>query len=124
MQGTTGLARPWTGNFLSGRHLAAAIFVSAIALLTTEADAKPKKIVSNGCTAEQIQAPSASHCIDQLEQDVIDGVAYPHALFCDVTGVYCCQSDGTRTFGCKKVAAKVVVPKGTAITKPSGTLSK
>jgi hypothetical protein len=83
---------------------------AAIALLLCgEAEAKPKKVVSNGCTAEQIQAPSAGPCIDQLEKDVIAGVAYPHALFCDATGVYCCQSDGTRTFGCKKVSAIKVI---------------
>lgn len=85
-------------------------------LLCSGAEAKPKKPVSNGCTAEQIQAPSAGPCIDQLEKDVIAGVAYPHALFCDATGVYCCQSDGTRTFGCKKVSAIKVIK--TPIAKP------
>ena len=82
----------------------------AVAVLAgaERAAAKPKPSgLSNGCTMAQIQAPSAAQCMAQLDQDVMSGAAYPHALFCDVTGVYCCQSDGTRTFGCKKVALQI-----------------
>lgn len=85
-----------------------AVVVLSLPLVATNAAAKPKKPSTiNGCTAEQIQAPSSGSCINQLEQDVVAGAAYPHALFCDATGVYCCQSDGTRTFGCKKVSVRV-----------------
>ena len=49
----------------------------------------------------KVRVPSS--CIRKLEKDIMNGAAYPHVLFCDATGVRCCQSDGTRTFGCKRV---------------------
>jgi len=106
-------------------RIGVAVAVAACVVLTAgEAMAKPKKPATvNGCTAEQIQAPSAGPCINQLQQDIIDGVAYPHALFCDETGVYCCQSDGTRTFGCKKVGAKVQTQPLTPVA-PGTTLQR
>ncbi len=101
--------------------LVATLLIAAPMLYAAKAEAKPKKIVSQGCTVEQIQAPSSSGCLDKLEQDIKDGVAYPHSLFCDETGVYCCQGDGTRTFGCKKVSALSKAPGSTAAPN-TGTL--
>ena len=108
--------RAASGGRVRSRHLAwfaaiLAAIVLSLPLVTSDAAAKPKKASTvNGCTAEQIQAPSSGACINQLEQDTVAGVAYPHQLFCDASGVYCCQSDGTRTFGCKKVSALVRPP--------------
>ncbi|MBN9009834.1 MAG: hypothetical protein J0H63_06730, partial [Rhizobiales bacterium] len=82
--------------------------VAAFALTTGGAEAKPKLQGMHGCTAAQIQDPSGGACLDQLEKDIISGTAYPHSLYCDATGVYCCQGDNTRTFNCKKVAITVV----------------
>lgn len=101
--------------------IVATLMIAAPLLSAGNAEAKPKKIVSQGCTVEQIQAPSSSGCLDKLEQDIKDGVAYPHSLFCDETGVYCCQGDGTRTFGCKKVSALSKAP-GSTVAPNTGTL--
>ena len=81
------------------------IVMVGLALAVLPASAKPKKIVSNGCTAEQIQSPGGSRCVDKMEQDLLNNVAYPHFVMCDETGAYCCQGDSTRTFGCKKISA-------------------
>jgi hypothetical protein len=97
--------------------------VAALVLLPGGAEAKPKLQGMHGCTAAQIQAPSAGACLDQLEKDIISGAAYPHSLYCDATGVYCCQGDNTRTFNCKKVAITVVKPPiGGIIGKPPAKL--
>lgn len=107
------------------RSLRAVLVLCLLLLSLAAADpamSKPKKpAVSNGCTIDQIQAPSSQGCMSQLDQDVMDGVAYPHALFCDEPGVYCCQSDGTRTFGCKKVATLRFLQKILPSTLP-GTI--
>jgi hypothetical protein len=107
------------GNIITA--IAAAL--AALALVTGGVEAKPKLQGMHGCTAAQIQAPSASSCLDQLENDIISGAAYPHSLYCDATGVYCCQGDNTRTFNCKKVAITVVKPPLGGITgKPPAKL--
>jgi mannitol-specific phosphotransferase system IIBC component len=77
----------------------------SLMLVVHPVSAKPKKTNSGGCTVAQAQAPAASRCIDQSEKDLLDNVAYPHVLICDATGVYCCQGDGSRTFGCKRLSS-------------------
>jgi hypothetical protein len=108
-------------TFISATIFAAAVV--ALVLLPGSAEAKPKLQGMHGCTAAQIQAPSAGSCLDQLEKDIISGAAYPHSLYCDATGVYCCQGDNTRTFACKKVAITVVKPPvGGILGKPPAKL--
>ena len=119
-----GLINRSCGRYVVAGLVAALMAVSFSLMANEAATAKPKKTVSNGCTAEQIQDPSAGPCINQLGQDTINGVAYPHQLMCDETGVYCCQSDGTRTFGCKKVASFHVPPNATQILKVPSTGAK
>jgi hypothetical protein len=79
--------------------LPAVLLATALALLLlgiAPAEAKPKKIVSNGCTAEQILAPKAAQCLDQLEADIISGSATHHALYCSSSGAtLCCEYDDT-----------------------------
>ena len=82
-----------------------AALILGISLFTAQtAAARPRSSTVNGCTAAQIQSPAAGPCIDQLQKDTVAGVAYPHFLMCDASGMYCCQGDATRTFGCKAVA--------------------
>lgn len=97
--------------------------IALVSLLLTAQPltAKPKKIVSNGCTAEQIQSPGGSRCVDKMEQDILNNVAYPHFVMCDETGSYCCQGDGTRTFGCKKISS-LRAPGMSPIFRPPGGL--
>jgi hypothetical protein len=82
--------------------------LSALLLMAQVAAAKPKQQTYNGCTVEQIQSPRAQSCLDQMQADVTAGHAYPHTLYCDETGMYCCQccienSAGTGNFACKAV---------------------
>jgi hypothetical protein len=102
------------------RFAIAAVFVTGLALTAAQhATARPK-IQSNGCTAAQIQSPQAKACIDQLNKDVLAGVRYVHALFCDAGGMSCCQTDGTRTFNCQSVG--LVRGAGSLGPTPAGSL--
>lgn len=76
------------------RLLIAAGLLMICSILAEAAIAKPK-IVSNGCTAAQIQSPSASSCIDQMESDIIHNRPTTHAVYCSSTGkILCCAYDG------------------------------
>lgn len=60
---------------------------------TSTAIAKPK-IVSNGCTAQQIQTPEAGQCIDKMQDDILHNRATTHAVYCSSTGrLLCCEYD-------------------------------
>ena len=73
------------------------ILAFAVIALPGQVAAKPKKIVSNGCTAQQIQSPAASPCIDQMERDVMAGSSIIHAVYCSSSGaILCCQYEGNR----------------------------
>jgi hypothetical protein len=82
--------------------LTAAVALGAVA---DPAVAKPKRPHLHGCSSAQIQSPAAGACIRQMERDVANGRAYWHALYCEVGGMMCCQTDGSRTFACKPVAS-------------------
>jgi hypothetical protein len=70
--------------------------LAVIALLAHPATAKPK-IVSNGCTAKQIQSPEASECIDKMEADVLAGRSRLHAVYCSSSGkMLCCEYEGNK----------------------------
>ena len=60
-----------------------------LAIAATPAQAKAK-IVSNGCTAAQIQSAKAAECIKEMEQDVIHSRPYHHALYCSSSGALLC----------------------------------
>lgn len=96
------------------------VAVSAVGVSGYAAFAKPKKAVSMGCTAEQLQTPEAGACIRKMEQDILNNRAYLHFVMCDETGTYCCQGDDKRTFGCKSIRARL--PGGT-VGPGSGGLS-
>lgn len=81
-------------TFVPARSLVALLALLAALAVTAPAEAKPKRIVSNGCTAEQIQSPKAAQCINKLEQDIMSGSATYHALYCSSSGaLLCCQYD-------------------------------
>ena len=92
-------------NINSRSFLLFLICLGAFAMVATPALSakKQRPRPSNGCSIEVIQSLAAASCIRKFEKDIMDGAAYPRQLFCDATGVRCCQSDGTRTFGCKRV---------------------
>lgn len=95
------------------RSLIAALTFAFLSIVPVVAWAKPKPFMpSNGCTIEQIQAPANASCLNQGEQDIIAGRAYTHVLLCDERGVFCCQADSNRTFGCKKVGGIASQPGG------------
>jgi hypothetical protein len=75
------------------KSLAAAVIALA-ALAAAPAEAKPKKIVSNGCTVEQIQSAPAGQCIDKMQDDIMHNRPTYHALYCSSTGrMLCCEYD-------------------------------
>ncbi|PZN56232.1 MAG: hypothetical protein DIU65_05260 [Proteobacteria bacterium] len=98
--------------------------ILAASAIVFDASAKPKKPVSMGCTADQLQTPDANACIDKMEDDILNNRAYVHFVMCDETGSYCCQGDSKRTFGCKRLRARVLggsgikVAPGQLTTKP------
>lgn len=89
------------------------------------AAAKPK-IVSNGCTAGQIQSDAAAGCIRQMEQDILHNRPTTHAVYCSSTGkILCCEYDQagqTVPHSCTVVGRKAST---TGITPDTaGTLSR
>ncbi|QDZ02815.1 hypothetical protein FQ775_21940 [Nitratireductor mangrovi] len=67
---------------------------AVLTLPAVSAMAKPKKIVSNGCTMEQIQSPAAGGCIDKMEDDILNNRPTYHAVYCSSTGrILCCRYD-------------------------------
>lgn len=80
---------------------------AALALSAVTAEAKKKKIVSNGCTMEQLQSSRASACIDKAEKDLKNGSRYTHMVFCGAefgsTGMACCKTGDSRTFACEPI---------------------
>lgn len=106
-------------SLLPAAALVVLVLVSLM-LVAHPAVAKPKKTNSGGCTVAQAQAPAASRCIDQSEKDLLDNVAYPHVLICDATGVSCCQSDGSRTFGCKRLSSFQTGGQSSVYRPPGG----
>lgn len=109
------------------RSAIAAVFLIGLPLTAAQVAAARPKVQSNGCTAAQIQSPQAKACIDQLNKDVLAGVRYVHALFCDASGMSCCQTDGTRTFNCQSVSSvrgagqSQSVPTSAGAFEPPGT---
>lgn len=80
-------------SLASLQSLAALAILAALAV-AGPAEAKPKKIVSNGCTVEQIQSPAAGQCIDKMQDDIMHNRPTFHALYCSSTGrMLCCQYD-------------------------------
>ena len=80
--------------------------------------AKPRKIVSNGCTAEQIQSNFGSSCVGQMEQDLINNRSYTHVMFCNGDDRQCCTVDNAtnQVVNCRKPAgSSALALQGTAI---------
>lgn len=84
-----------------------AIVLLAVALISPgEATAKPKIIVLNGCTVEQLQSRLGKSCASQADQDLIKGHGYRHELVCNGDEMQCCTKDnGTnRIINCRRSA--------------------
>ncbi|GKS57219.1 hypothetical protein YTPLAS18_07460 [Nitrospira sp.] len=79
--------------------------------------AKPKKIVSNGCTVEQLQSNFGESCGRQMEQDLINNRSYTHVMFCNGGQMTCCtvSNSNNQVLNCRR-------PAGSALQLPlSGT---
>lgn len=84
--------------------------------------AKPRKIVSNGCTAEQIQSNFGSSCVDQMEQDLMNNRSYTHVMFCNGDDRQCCTVDNStnQVINCRRPAgSRTMTLQGTAIAPSS-----
>jgi hypothetical protein len=51
---------------------------------------KPPK-VSYGCTTKQLQSRTAAPCLDQMQEDVLNGEKNVHYVRCTGTDIMCCQ---------------------------------
>lgn len=74
------------------------LFVASLILFgaVAPASAKPKKIVSEGCTAEQIQSSTASPCVDKMQDDILHNRPRYHYVYCSSTGaILCCEADAS-----------------------------
>ena len=65
---------------------------------------KPPKKDAFGCYPDQIQSDAAGPCVDQIEQDVINGAEHLHYVRCVGKRMGCCQdyigTDGKRHRNC------------------------
>lgn len=90
--------------------LVAALF-GVVGLAVTPASGKPKKIVLNGCTQEQVDSPQAKECSARGDADLLANKPI-HQPVCTISGMYCCaKGDDGRTTDCKKISA-VSTPGG------------
>lgn len=87
--------RMQTSGFARSSLIISALSLGVFFILPVDsAAAKPKKIVSNGCTMEQIQSPAAGRCIDKMEDDILHNRPTYHAVYCSSTGrMLCCRYD-------------------------------
>ena len=76
-------------------ELCAVTVLIGLFALPAPSDARPKKIVSNGCTMDQIQSNFGNSCVSQMEQDILSGKPYTHALLCSGGQMLCCTYDNT-----------------------------
>ena len=62
-------------------------------LVAAPANARPK-VLSNGCTGEQLQSAAAGQCIDQMQDDILNNRPTFHAVYCSGVGTMrCCEYD-------------------------------
>lgn len=87
--------------------------LTGLLALPTPSDSKPRKIVSNGCTMDQIQSNFGNSCVDQMEQDIIGNKPYTHALLCSGGQMLCCTYDNTtnQIQTCRKPAGSRLMPR-------------
>ncbi|ODT46796.1 MAG: hypothetical protein ABS70_00320 [Nitrospira sp. SCN 59-13] len=92
-------------------------------VLPAPSDARPKKIVSNGCTMDQIQSNFGNSCVNQMEQDIMGNKPYTHALLCSGGQMLCCTYDNTtnQIQTCRKPAGSGLMTGAIGSVGISGT---
>lgn len=88
------------------------MILAGLLALPASSDAKPRKIVSNGCTVDQIQSNFGNSCVDQMEQDIIGNKPYTHALLCSGGQMVCCTYDNStnQVQTCRRPAGSRLMP--------------
>ena len=100
--------------------------VVCVLVLPSGALAKPKKIVLNGCTMEQVQSNFGKSCIDQASTDLLEGHSYYHTIICNGNEMQCCTKD-TKTgaiLTCRKPPFSRVMPGGQGPSSSGSVLSR
>lgn len=92
--------------------------VGLIMMIPSEAPARPKKIVLNGCTMDQVQSVFGQSCNRQAEQDLLNGRGYTHVQMCNGDEMQCCTRDNKTQaiLNCRKPAR----PAGSLPTTQGG----
>ena len=81
------------------------------------------KVLTNGCTAQQINSNFGNSCVDQMQQDLINKRSYTHALVCNGGEVMCCTYDNAtnQIQTCRKPAgSKTAATLGTTLAPSTG----
>ena len=72
--------------------------------------AKPKS-TSFGCSIADLQTNFASSCINQADQDIINGNSYIHVVICEAGQQKCCTvSSSGAILNCRKPAGSAIRP--------------
>lgn len=105
-------SRKSAGNArLAARLLLVTVLAAGMGGFADPASARKKKIVSNGCTMEQIQSKAAGVCIDKNTDDILNHLPTHHAVYCSPSGaMLCCKYDNQSgkaiASSCKKIGIK------------------
>ena len=84
--------------------------------------AKPRKVIVNGCTFEQITSNFGNSCGDQGMDDLKNNRTYTHVLFCNGDERSCCTVDNSnnQVINCRRPAGSRTMTLQGTVTAPTG----